>query len=155
MMDPTPAEPPPGCLVLLLRLSAGMTADVVTGRGESVAFAAARQLADELLDGLVNTVVGGYAVGAIDVAVLGYHTAEDGSPLLFSLLPDGDPRARLVALSQIAEMPAEARAGEGLPRKWTVLPPCGGEPCSAQRWLGSTRWCPCGSRGDLPGARRS
>ena len=38
-MDPTPAEPPPGCLVLLLRLSAEMTADVVTGRGESVAFA--------------------------------------------------------------------------------------------------------------------
>src|SRR5947209_3104450 len=105
-MDPTPAEPPPGCLVLLLRLSAGMTADVVTGRGESVAFAAARQLADELLEGLVNTVAAGYAVGAIDVAVLGYRTAEDGSPQLLSLLPDGDPKPRLVPLVQVAEVPA-------------------------------------------------
>ena len=43
-MDPTPAEPPPGCLVLLLRLSADMTTDVVIGQGETVAFAAARQL---------------------------------------------------------------------------------------------------------------
>ena len=116
-MDPTPAEPPPGCLVLLLRLSAGMTAEVVTGRGESVAFAAARQLADELLEGLVNTVAGGYAVGALDVAVLGYRTTEDGAPHLFSLLPDGDPRPRFVPLAQVAEMPAESRAGDGLPRK--------------------------------------
>jgi hypothetical protein len=131
MMDPTPAEPPPGCLVLLLRLSAGMTADVVTGRGESVAFAAARQLADELLEGLVNTVTGGYAVGAIDVAVLGYRTGDDGTPRLVSLLPDGDAKPRLVPLAQVARMPAEPRAGEGLPRKWAVLPPCGGGPCAA------------------------
>ena len=79
-MDPTPAELPPGCLVLLLRLSADMTASAVTGRGEAVAFEAQRQLADELIDGLVNTAAGGYAVGPIDVALLGYHTGEDGSP---------------------------------------------------------------------------
>src|SRR5689334_19718312 len=130
-MDPTPAEMPPGCLVLLLRLSAGMTADVVTGRGETVAVAAERQLADELIEGLVNTVAAGYEVGAIDVAVLGYRTAADGSPQLLSLLPDGDPKARFVPLSQVAEMPAEARAAEGQPRKWAVLPSCEGEPCAA------------------------
>ena len=129
-MDPT-AEPPPGCLVLLLRLSAGMTAEVVTGRGESVAFAAARQLSDELLEGLVNTVAAGYAVGALDVAVLGYRTAEDGSPQLLSLLPDGNPTPRFVPLAQIAALPAEARTGEGLPRKWTILPKCEGDPCAA------------------------
>ena len=122
-------DPPPGCLVLLLRLSAGMTADVVTGRGESVAFAAARQLADELLDGLVNTALGGYAVGAIDVAVLGYRTAEDGSPQLLSLLPDGDTKPRFVPLAQVAEMPAVPRDAEGQPKKWAVLPPCAGDPC--------------------------
>jgi hypothetical protein len=128
-MDPTPAELPPGCLVLLLRLSAGMTADVVTGRGEIPAFVAARFLADELLDGLVNTVSAGYEVGAIDVAVLGYRTAEDGSPQLFSLLPDGDVTPRLVPLAQVAEMPAVPREAEGQPKKWAVLPPCEGEAC--------------------------
>ena len=127
-MDPT--EPPPGCLVLLLRLSAGMTADVTTSRGEVPAFAAARQLADELLEGLVNTAVGGYAVGALDVAVLGYRTSEDGAPQLLSLLPDGDPKARFVPLARVAEMPAVPRGGEGQPRKWAVLPACEGEPCA-------------------------
>ncbi|MBM3982491.1 MAG: hypothetical protein FJ304_19920 [Planctomycetes bacterium] len=130
-MDPTPAEPPPGCLVLLIRLSAGMTAEVVTGRGESVAFAAARQLSDELIEGLVTTHAGGYAVGALDVAVLGYRTGDDGAPQLLSLLPDGNPTTRFVPLAQLAELPAESRAGEGLPRKWTVLPPRAGDPCAA------------------------
>jgi hypothetical protein len=130
-MDPTAAELPPGCLVLLLRLSAGMTADVVTGRGESVAFASARFLADELLEGLVNTAAS-YAIGEIDVAVLGYRTTRDGSPLLFSLLPDGDPKPRLVPLSRIADMPAETRTAEGQPRKWAVLPPCEGDPCAGE-----------------------
>src|SRR3954471_6128553 len=130
-MDPTPAELPPGCLVLLLRLSAGMPADGAPGRGESVAFASARQLADELIDGLVTTAAGGYAVGEIDVAVLGYRTAEDGAPQLFSLLPDGDPKARFVPLAQVAEMPAVPREAEGQPKKWAVLPPCAGEPCPA------------------------
>ncbi|MCI0702879.1 MAG: hypothetical protein L0241_17505 [Planctomycetia bacterium] len=123
------AEPPPGCLVLLLRLSAGMTAEVVTGRGEAVAFAAIRQLADELLDALVNTVAAGYAVGPLDVAVLGYHTTEDGSPLLVSLLPDGEPNPRLVPITEIVEMPAVPRDVEGQPRKWAVIPGCEGEPC--------------------------
>jgi hypothetical protein len=127
-MDETPAELPPGCLVLLLRLSADMTANVVTGRGEAVAFAAARDLADELLEGLVNTVAGGYVVGAIDVAVLGYRTGEDGSAQLFSLLPDGDAKPRFVPLTTVAGMPAEASEVEGAVRKWVALPECGGEP---------------------------
>jgi hypothetical protein len=131
-MDPTAAESPPGCLVLLLRLSADMTAEVVTGRGESVAFASARFLADELIEGLVNTAAAGYAIGAIDVAVLGYRAAEDASPQLVSLLPDGDPKPRLVPLARVAEMPAEARAAEGQPRKWSLLPACEGQPCAAQ-----------------------
>lgn len=130
-MDPTPAEPPPGCLVLLLRLSSEMTADVVTPRGEMPAFVAARGLADELLEGLVNTAAAGYAVGALDVAVLGYRTTEDGTPQLLSLLPDGDPKPRFVPLAQICDMPAVPREGEGQPRKWAVLPACAGEPGAA------------------------
>ena len=130
-MDPTPAEPPPGCLVLLLRLSAGMTAEVVTGRGETVAVAAVRQLADELIDALANTAAAGYALGPLDIAVLGYRTAEDGSPQLFSLLPDGDPKPRLVPISEVVEMPAVPRDTEGQPRKWTIVPGCEGEPCAS------------------------
>src|SRR3954468_21000394 len=101
-MDSTAAESPPGCLVLLIRLSADMTAEVVTGRGESVAFASARFLADELIEGLVNTVSAGYAVGEIDVAVLGYRASADGTPQLLSLLPDGDAKPRFVPLSRVA-----------------------------------------------------
>ena len=129
-MDPTPAELPPGCLVLLIRLSAGMTADVVTARGEIPAFVAARQLADELVDGLVNA-ASEHALGPLDVAVLGYRTAEDGAPQLFSLLPTGEATPRFVPLAQVAQLPVEARAGEGQPKKWAALPPCEGEPCAA------------------------
>src|SRR5262245_31806682 len=77
----TPAELPPGCLVLLLRLSAGMDAARVSAQGgdewhEDVpAFAAARQLADELVEYLVGLAADGSA-GPLDIAVLGYQTAE-------------------------------------------------------------------------------
>jgi hypothetical protein len=131
LMDPTSDEPPPGCLVILLRVSAGMTAEVVTSRGETVGFAAVRMLADELVEALVNTVAAGYAVGEMDVAVLGYRAAEDGSPQLFSLLPDDEPKARLVPLARVAEMLAAAREAEGQPRKWAVIDGCEGEPCPA------------------------
>src|SRR5829696_7760247 len=95
-----PAELPPGCVVLLVRLSAGMTADVATRYGEIPAFVAARQLADELLEGLVNA-ASEHALGPIDVAVLGYRTS-DGAPQVFSLLPAGDATPRFVSLAQVA-----------------------------------------------------
>ena len=143
-MELTGTLEPSGCLVLLLRLSADMSADVVTGRGESVASVAACFLADELLEGLVNTLAGGFDIGEIDVAVLGYHTAEDGAPELFGLLPGGDSRPRFTPLARLAEMPVETRAGEGQPRKWTALPPCEGEPCAARPWPACIRWSRCG-----------
>lgn len=130
------AELPPGCLVLLLRLSAEMETARVTaqaadeGHEDVPAFAAARQLADELVEYLVGLAADGSA-GPLDVAVLGYRTGADGAPQLFSLLPAGDTTPRLVPLTQAAGLPAEARGGEGQPRKWAVLPPCEGEPCAA------------------------
>ncbi|MDY3552326.1 hypothetical protein R5W24_001407 [Gemmata sp. JC717] len=128
MEHETTAEPPPGCLVLLLRLSSGMTRDVVTPRGEAPAVEAARLLTDDLIEGLVNTAAAGYAVGALDVAVLGYRAPDQEGQQLLSLLPDGDPKPRFVPLAHVAGMPAVPRDGEGLPRKWAVLPPCAGEP---------------------------
>src|SRR5436305_1379010 len=136
-MDPTPADPPPGCLVILVPLSAGMADDArvwlahrSTDDGEPDVRElpkgfAARFLADELLDGLVNTLAAGYAV-PLDVAVLGYKAGENGAAELTSLLPGEDPKPRLVPLAEIAAAPAEPRAREGEPRKWTAAAPCDG-----------------------------
>lgn len=121
----------PGCVVLLIRLSAGMTADVVTGRGESTALASTHFLVDELLEALVNTHAAGYEIGETDVAVLGYRAGENDSPQLLSLLPDGDSKARFVPLAQIAEISVETRTGEGQPRKWSIFPSCEGEACAS------------------------
>lgn len=130
-MDPTPADPPPGCLVVLLRLSAGMTADVVTSHGETPAVVAARFLADDLIEGLVGTAAAGYAVGALDVAVLGYRAPGGGALEVLSLLPGGGSEPRFVPLAEVAEMPAAARGGEGRPRKWAGPSECEGDPCPA------------------------
>jgi hypothetical protein len=123
----TAAELPPGCLVVLIRLSADMAADVPTPRGEFPAATAARFLADALIEWLVDTA----AQYPIDLAVLGYRTGPDQTLQLFSLLPTEDPSARFLPLTHVARLPAEPRGGEGLPKKWTVLPPSDGEPCSA------------------------
>ncbi|MBP3959010.1 hypothetical protein J8F10_27520 [Gemmata sp. G18] len=129
-MDPTPAEPPPGCLVLLLSLSAEMTASVVTGRGTAAASAVGRQLAAEVLEGLVRAVAAGHAVGPIDVAVLGYRTPKDGMLQLISLLPGGDPKPQFTPLARIAEQAALERGPENQPREWVGLPACEGESCA-------------------------
>src|SRR5262245_8185957 len=96
-MDPTTSEPP-GCLVLLTSLSVGMAEDArvwlahrYTPDGEPEVrdvpkSLAARFLADELIEGLANTLDSGYAV-PLDVAVIGYNADEDGHVKLVSLLP--------------------------------------------------------------------
>src|SRR5262245_62684728 len=101
-MDPNSAEEPPGCLVILTPLSAAMAEDArvwlahrATPEGEPELrdvpkSLAARFLADELLEGLVNTLDAGYAV-PLDVAVIGYHTDEVGDPKLVPLLPSENP----------------------------------------------------------------
>src|SRR5262245_45186908 len=105
-MDPTPAEPP-GCLVILVPLSAAMADDVrirlahrdIDGEPDLRDLpkgVAVRFLADELIDALVNTFEAGYSV-PLDVAVVGYH-ADDGAPRLRSLLSGDDPQQRFAAL---------------------------------------------------------
>lgn len=126
----------PGCLLVLVRLSADMAECRVAAhdareRHEDLpANVASRQLTDELVEYLVGLAGDGSAVGPFDVAVLGYRTGEDGSPQLFSLLPAGDATPRFVPLAQVANLPAEGR-GEGQPRKWAALPKCSGDPCAA------------------------
>jgi hypothetical protein len=136
-MDPNAAEPPPGCLVILTPLSAQMADDArvwlahrVTPEGEAEVrdlpkALAARFLADELIEGLVNTLAAGYAL-PLDVAVVGYHTDEIGEPKLVSLLPGDNPAVRFVPLSEIAVRAVESRSREGDPRKWTANPECSG-----------------------------
>ncbi len=121
-------DPPPGCLAVLVRLSADTAAEVFApAHGEAPAF----RLAQQLSDGLLEYLTANYATGPLDVAVLGYRTSEAGAPELLSLLPDGDPRPRFVPLSQVAQMPAVPRAADDQPKKWTVTPPPAGEPCAA------------------------
>lgn len=127
---------PPGCLVLLLRLSTDMTGDVLTGRGELPPVVAAQQLVDELLQGLVDTLAAGHPIGHWDVAVLGYRTTPDGSAQLLSLLADGKPRPRWVPLAELAALPAAAREVDGQPRRWVILPAADGEPCPAAALAG-------------------
>ncbi|HEV3437256.1 MAG TPA: hypothetical protein VG122_07850 [Gemmata sp.] len=136
-MDPTTTESPPGCLVILIPLSAGMAEDVrvqlahrFTPEGEPdirdlpKSFVA-RFLADELLDGLVNALVAGYPI-PLEVAVLGYNANGDGNLKLVSLLPDGNPESRFIPLADVANLPAEPRTLEGDPRKWIAATPCEG-----------------------------
>lgn len=121
-------DPPPGCLAVLVRLSADTAAEVATDRGEAPAHRHAQLLSDTLIEYLTAN----YASGPLDVAVLGYRTSESGAPELLSLLPDGDAKPRFVPLAQVAQMPAVPRAAEDQPKKWTVLPsPPAGEPCAA------------------------
>lgn len=130
-------EPPTGCLVILMPLSAGMAEDVrvwpahrVTADGEPEVCDlprgfAARFLADELIDGLVNTLDTGYAV-PLDVTVLGYQADDDGAVRIVSLLPAGEQKPRMVPLRTVAATPAEPRNREGDPRKWIPAAACEG-----------------------------
>ncbi|MBA4064719.1 MAG: hypothetical protein C0501_13590 [Isosphaera sp.] len=135
MDDPT-ADAPPGCLVILTALSAGM------GEDARVWFAhrhppdgdpevrdvpgavAARFLADELIEGLVNTAAAGYPV-PLDVAVLGYRADEAGAVQFVPLLPGADA-ARPVPLAGLVDRPVDPRGRDGDPRKWTAPAGCDG-----------------------------
>lgn len=123
-------DPPPGCLVVLIAQSPAMAGDArvrlahrtIEGEPEFLDLPrgfAARFLADELLDGLVNTLLAGYPV-PLDVAVIGYSADEEGAFALASLLPDGRPRVQLNPLADLATLSVEPRARPGDPRKWTV-----------------------------------
>src|SRR5262249_42336971 len=136
-MDPTTAEPPPGCLVILIPLSAEMAEDARVWRahrrtpdgepevGESPKGGAARFLADELIDGLVNTLAAGDAL-PLDVAGLGYRATDEGTLTVVSLLPAGSPRPHFIPLVDVAAMPAQPRSREGDPRKWIPAAACEG-----------------------------
>ena len=129
-MDPTTAEVPPGCLIVLIAQSAAMADDArvrlahreIDGEPDIRELPkgfAARFLADELLEGLAGALAAGYPV-PLDVAVIGYSSGDDGTLSLTSLLPDGKPRVQLLPLADVVGFAVEARSREGDPRKWTT-----------------------------------
>ncbi len=85
---------------------------------------AARFLADELIEGLVNTAAAGYPV-PLDVTVFGYRADEAGAVQLVPLLP-GTDAARFVPLAELVERPVDPRGRDGDPRKWTAPAGCDG-----------------------------
>jgi hypothetical protein len=141
-MDSTTAQPPPGCLVILISLSASMADDARmwlghrwTSDGEpEVAdlprIVAARYLADEVIEALVTAQTAGYAV-PLDVAVVGYHAKSDGTVTIVSLLPASEPKPRLVHLMTVSATPAQPRLREGEPRKWVPAVACEGHAAAA------------------------
>jgi hypothetical protein len=136
-MDPNPSDAPPGCLVVLIPLSAGMAEDArvwlahrQTVEGEPdirdlPRGFLARFFTDELIDGLVNALAAGYPI-PLEIAVLGYNAGDDGKLRLVSLLQDGNADRRFVALADLAATPVETRMPDGDPRKWTRPQPCEG-----------------------------
>src|ERR1700741_5149528 len=104
----------PGCLLLLVQLSASMTAEVVTPLGESTAAAAAGYGLDHLLEGLASVAAEPLPV-ALDIAVIGYR-ANDTGVSFESLLPAGG--GSFISLGQLATAEVASRS-EGHPRRWT------------------------------------
>src|ERR1700724_1946922 len=104
-MDPGTTESPPGCLVVLISLSAGMSEDAWVRLShrfspedepdlrELPKEFAARFLVDELLEGLVNALAQGYPI-PLEVAVLGYSAGDDGALKLVSMLPGASAATR-------------------------------------------------------------
>lgn len=118
-------ETPPGGLVILLPLTAGMDGDAPTARGTVPMWVANHFFADEVVEGLVGPADAGAPAGRLDVAVIGYRADDDGRPRLTSLLPDGDPAPHFVSLAALAALPAGPRS-PGRPRRWTGCPDRGG-----------------------------
>jgi len=130
-------ESPPGCLVILIPLSASMADDARVWLAHRLMpdceaeirdipkSLAARFLADELIEALANTLAGGYPI-PLDVAVLGYGANDDGTLNLISLLSGASTTNRLVPLADVAALPVEPRGREGDPRKWTSSVECAG-----------------------------
>ena len=141
-MDPTTPESPPGCLLILIPLSAGMAEDCLvrlahrfTPEGEPDVRElpkgfAARFMADELLDGLAGALAAGYPI-PLEVAVLGYSAGDNGSVKLASLLPETAPESRFVPLTDLANVAVEPRTLEGDPRKWIASRECEGKALAA------------------------
>lgn len=133
---------PPGCLLVLVQLSASMTAEVVTPLGESTAAAAAGYGLDHLLEGLVSVAAEPLPV-ALDIAVIGYRASDNGVSFE-SLLPAGG--GSFISLEQLAAAEVASRS-EGHPRRWTLLSDPAGQPAPTAalgyvhrllvRWLGT------------------
>ncbi len=137
MDEPTTDQSPPRCLVILIPLSASMNADVrvwlahrFTEEGEPELREVPRRLAaqfvaDELIEGLVNSIAAGYPL-TLDLAVIGYSADDAGQTKFTSLLPGEDGGVRFVPISEIASREAQPRGRESDPRKWTSPAACEG-----------------------------
>lgn len=110
---------PPGCLLLLLQLSASMKIDVPSYRGEFPKNHLARLLADEVVEDLVAGHVEGIVAGNFDVSIVGYSQSKEGPPDV-SLLPDDKTQPHFLSVAQLAKLDVPKRRAADQPRKWTA-----------------------------------
>ncbi len=110
--------PAPGCLVLLLQMSASMKIDIPSHRGPFPKSHLVRLLADETVEDLVAGHREGVVPGNFEIAIVGYRNVNEG-PAAISLLPDDKTHPHFLTVAQLAkfEVPRRKR-GDQLPR-WT------------------------------------
>jgi hypothetical protein len=131
-------SPAPGCLVLLLQLSASMKIDVPSYRGEFPKSFLARLLADEIVEDLVAGHREGIVPANFDVSIVGYSRSE-GGPSDLSLLPDDKTHPHFLSIAQLAYTDVPARRAADQPRKWTTNVSEDGEPAPVAA-LAAAHW---------------
>lgn len=111
--------PGPGCLLLLLQLSASMRIDVPSYRGDFPKIHLVRLLADEVVEDLVAGYVEGVVPNNFHISIVGYSQSKEGPPDV-SLLPDDRANPHFLTVAQLSRIEVPARRGVDQPRKWTA-----------------------------------
>ena len=130
--------PAPGCLVLLLQLSASMKVDLPSYRGPFPKSHLVRLLADEAVEDFVVAHGEGVVPDNFAVSIVGYRQTNEG-PSAVSLLPDDKTYPHFLTVAQLAKIEVPRRKRGDELRRWTG--PCGEEgEASPSAAMASAHW---------------
>lgn len=131
-------SPAPGCLLILLQLSASMKFDLPSYRGEFPKSFLARLLADEIVEDLVVGHVEGVVPANYHISIVGYSQSKEGPPDV-SLLPDDKSHPHFLSVAQLVKIEVPSRRAADQPRKWTANVDGEGEPAPVAA-LATAHW---------------